>query len=107
MTDYVVRRIVPLSPTTTPVTALPPKEISLRFTEVPLVWLLQVTPESVVLRILPAQPKANPMFVVGNQRPALRHRRARLTNSFRRQLFLQWRLTDPPSRNKAAIFCGG
>jgi hypothetical protein len=48
-----------------PVKALPPKETSLRFTEVPLVWLLQVTPESVVFRIRPAQPTAKPMSIVG------------------------------------------
>ena len=54
-----------LSPTTTPVKALPANETSLRFTEVPLVWSIQVSPESVVFRILLAQPTAKPLVGCG------------------------------------------
>src|SRR5439155_26536924 len=68
---------------------------------------IQVSPESVLLRILPAQPTANLVSVLENQCPTSPDRRATLTNSFRRQWFLKWRLTHPPSRNQAAIsFCG-
>src|SRR5947207_15098987 len=109
MTDHHLRceESCRLSPTTTPVKALPANETSLRFTEVPLVWSIQVSPESVLLRSLPAQPTANLVSVLENQCPTSPDRRATLTNSFRRQLFLKWRLTDPPSRNQAAIFFAG
>jgi hypothetical protein len=68
---FVVRRIVPLSPTAMPVKASLAKETSLRFADVPLVCSLQVTPESFVRRILPPPPTANPMAIVGKLIPSV------------------------------------
>ncbi|PYJ13881.1 MAG: hypothetical protein DME93_01880 [Verrucomicrobia bacterium] len=44
---FVVRRIVPPSPTTMPLNASLAKEISLMLAEVPLVWSVHVIPASV------------------------------------------------------------
>src|SRR5882724_5939512 len=70
---FVVRRIMPLSPTAMPVKPSVTTETSLRFVDVPLVCSFHVTPESFVRRILPDQPTANPMFdafVTGKSTPS-------------------------------------
>ena len=67
---FVVRRIIAPSPATIPVNASLTKETSLRFAEVPLVWSAKVVPASVVCRILPPEPTANPLAVVGKARPS-------------------------------------
>lgn len=68
---FVVRRIIPASPATIPVSASLTKETSLRFAEVPLVWSVHVVPASVVCRILPPEPTANPPPAVGKVTPSI------------------------------------
>src|SRR4029453_7619615 len=71
---FAVQRIVPLSPTAIPRNASLAKETSLRFADVPLVWSVQAIPISVVCKIRPPQPTANPRFVVfvtGKSRPSI------------------------------------
>ena len=67
---FVVRRIIPPSPATIPVNASLTKKASLRFADVPLVWSVQVIPVSVVWRILPPEPTANPLTVMGKATPS-------------------------------------
>ena len=62
---FVVRRMVPFSPTAMPVNPSLAKETSFRFADVPLVWSLHVIPVSVLCRIFPPQPTANPLVGCG------------------------------------------
>ena len=62
---FAVQRIVPLSPTAMPFKLSVAKETSLRLADVPLVWSIQVIPASVLCRIRPPQPTANPLVGCG------------------------------------------
>ena len=64
-----VQRIVPLSPTAIPRNASLAKETSLRLAEVPLIWLVQVIPASVLCEIRPPPPAANPLVGCGKLSP--------------------------------------
>jgi hypothetical protein len=66
---FAVHRIVPLSPTAIPRNASLAKETSLRLTEVPLVWSVQVIPASVLCEIRPLPPTANPLVGCGKSIP--------------------------------------
>jgi hypothetical protein len=54
-----------------PVNASLVNEISWRFAELPLVSSVQVAPVSVVCRIRPTAPTANPLAAVGKATPSI------------------------------------
>ena len=66
---FVVQRIVPLSPTAIPRKPSLAKETSLRLTNVPLVWSLQVIPPSVLCEMRPPQPAEKPLVDCGKSIP--------------------------------------
>lgn len=68
---FVVRRIMPPSPTAMPLNASLANETSWRFAELPLVCSVQVVPVSMACRILPPEPTANPLAAVGKSTPSI------------------------------------
>lgn len=66
---FAVQRIVPPSLTAIPAKASPAKETSFRFADVPLAWSVQVLPASVLCRMRPPQPSANPLVGCGKSIP--------------------------------------
>ena len=66
---FVVRRIVPESPTAMPVEPSLTNETSFKLADVPLVSSVHVIPMSVLCKIRPPQPTANPLVGCGRSRP--------------------------------------